>query len=390
MKNCLFTSESVTSGHPDKVCDQISDAVLDEYLQHDRDSRVACECFAGENFLVIGGEVTSKHRFAVDALARSVIKNIGYTEKDCGFKWDDIDILVKLNTQSPDIALGVDTGGAGDQGIMFGYACKDTARYMPAPIYYAHALAMSLENIRKHQYSDILGPDGKTQVTIKYGSNNNIEGIDTILVSTQHRHDVTIDDIRDIIVNSVIPMAIHKKLIKTDTKILVNPTGRFVIGGPKGDTGLTGRKIIVDSYGGFSRHGGGCWSGKDPTKVDRSAAYMARYIAKNVIAAADRSNPNIYGCEIQLAYAIGVKEPVSVYVNIETISNISNIHKRSIEKKIAAAIRSNFDLTPSGIIDKLHLKDVRYEKLAAYGHIGRSSNIAPWENIDSMDAFDFI
>ena len=316
--------------------------------------------------MVIGGEVTTKANINPDTIARKVIHDIGYTKPEFGFDSENVAISVMLNTQSPDIAQGVDIGGAGDQGIMFGYACKDTADLMPAPIYYAHGLTHKLASIRKEKYSDVLGPDGKSQVSVVY-KDGKVVGVDTILISTQHFDHVSIEDIRKILENEVIPTVIPEDYILDETKILVNPTGRFVIGGPKGDTGLTGRKIIVDSYGGYSRHGGGCWSGKDPTKVDRSASYMARHIAKSIVNSglAER-------CEVALAYAIGVAEPVAVYVDT---FGTSKLH----EDTLVDTIRNTFDLTPAGIIKYLGLRDIKYAPLAAYGHIGRSPLIAPWE-----------
>lgn len=366
--NYIFTSESVTEGHPDKVCDQISDAVLDACLEQDKNSRVACECFAGKGFLVIGGEITTNVNINADKIARNVIRDIGYTDSNIGFDAENVAISVMLNSQSPDIAMGVDTGGAGDQGIMFGYACNETPELMPAPIQYAHNLTKQLSKVRRELYKDLIRPDGKSQVSVIYDENGKVAGIDTILISTQHSDAADIDTLTRIIKKHVISNAIPGELITDKTKILVNPTGRFVIGGPKGDTGLTGRKIIVDSYGGYARHGGGAWSGKDPTKVDRSASYMARYLAKNIVASGV-----VNRCEIQLAYAIGVAEPVSVYVTTD---------KSELDIKISEIIRSNIDLTPAGIIRALDLRNVKYTALAAYGHVGRDANIAPWERID--------
>lgn len=376
-KNRIFTSESVTEGHPDKVCDQISDAILDACLAEDKDSRVACECFAGKGFLLIGGEITTKANINADKIARNVIKEIGYTNPNTGFYHEDVAISVMLNSQSPDIAQGVDTGGAGDQGIMFGYACNETPELMPAPIQYAHALTKQLAKVRKETYNGVIMPDGKSQVSVEYDKDGKVVRIDTILISTQHSESIEIEELKKILINDVISKVIPTELIDANTKILVNPTGRFVIGGPKGDTGLTGRKIIVDSYGGYSRHGGGAWSGKDPTKVDRSASYMARYIAKNVVASGIANR-----CEIQLAYAIGVAEPVSVYVDTE-LDEATNI-------MISNIIKENIDLTPKGIIEKLGLRDVEYRKLAAYGHIGREDTEAPWERVDISDLFKSI
>ena len=376
-KNRIFTSESVTEGHPDKVCDQISDAILDACLAEDKNSRVACECFAGKGFLLIGGEITTKANINADKIARDVIKEIGYTNPTTGFYSEDVAISVMLNSQSPDIAQGVDTGGAGDQGIMFGYACNETPEMMPAPIQYAHALTKQLAKVRKESYEGILMPDGKSQVSVEYDANGNVVRIDTILISTQHSENIDIEELTELIIKNVISEVIPTELIDANTKILVNPTGRFVIGGPKGDTGLTGRKIIVDSYGGYSRHGGGAWSGKDPTKVDRSASYMARYLAKNIVASGVANR-----CEIQLAYAIGVAKPVSVYVDTELCAEDN--------AELSEIIKKNIDLTPKGIIERLGLKDVTYRKLAAYGHIGRDAVDAPWEKVDISDLFKSI
>lgn len=372
--NYIFTSESVTEGHPDKVCDQVSDAILDACFAEDKNSRVACECFAGKGFLLIGGEVTTGAKLNADKVAREVLTDIGYTNPELGFDAENVAISVMLNTQSPDIAQGVDVGGAGDQGLMFGYACKETPELMPAPIQYAHAITKQLSKIRKEKYKDLIRPDGKSQVSVKYDNTGKVIGIDTILISTQHSEDVSMDKLRDILLNDVIKEVIPEDLI-SGTSLLVNPTGRFVIGGPKGDTGLTGRKLAVDSYGGYSRHGGGAWSGKDPTKVDRSASYMARMIAKNIVASgvADR-------CEIQLAYAIGVDYPVSIYVTTD--------RDFKTNKRIEEIIKKNFDLTPNGIIKTLGLRDITYRNLAAYGHFGRDAVEAPWESVKYSSLFE--
>lgn len=368
----VFTSESVTEGHPDKVCDQVSDEILTEALRQDKNSRVACECFAGKNFLLIGGEMTTSAKLDLDNIARETIKRIGYADPKYGFNASTVAISVMMNTQSPDIALGVDTGGAGDQGIMFGYACNETPELMPAPIQYAHKLASQLSFTRKYKYFDELGPDGKTQISILYDNAGNVIGFDTILVSVQHF--IGLSEVERIIKEEVIPSALPADLILDDTKILINPTGKFEIGGPMGDTGLTGRKIIVDTYGGYSRHGGGCFSGKDPTKVDRSAAYMARHIAKNIVAneMADR-------CEVQLAYAIGVEEPVSIYID-----TFGTIAKGLTNRGIIEVIKDKFPLTPKGIIEYLKLLEVDYGRLAAYGHMGREGLGVSWENIVSL------
>lgn len=369
----IFTSESVTEGHPDKICDQVSDAILDACLSEDKNSRVACECFAGKGFMLIGGEITTEANIDPDKIARDVIADIGYTKPELGFYAEDIAISCMLNHQSPDIAQGVDTGGAGDQGIMFGYACDETPELMPAPIQYAHALTKRLAEVRKTVYPDLLRPDGKSQVSVKYDRNGNVIGIDTILISTQHSEDADRDTLRDILLHEVVKHVIPSELLP-GSELLINPTGRFVIGGPKGDTGLTGRKIIVDSYGGYSRHGGGCWSGKDPTKVDRSASYMARLLAKNIVASGVA-----HRCEVQLAYAIGIPEPVSVYVETE--------NSFSTNRELEWLIKKEFDLTPSGIIKLLNLREVEYRKLAAYGHLGRTPDIAPWETTSYKNIF---
>lgn len=368
-RDYIFTSESVTEGHPDKVCDQVSDAILTKCLSGDRNSRVACECFAGKDFLLISGEITTNANIDYEKVARDTIRRIGYTNPNSSFNADNVDIILKINTQSPDIAQGVDIGGAGDQGIMFGYACNETPELMPAPIQYAHNLAKRLAFLRKnsYDYSRLLGPDGKTQVSMIY-ENGKPVGIDTILISTQHTEGYTSDQLEELLFRDVIEETFKDtKFNLALTKILVNPTGKFVIGGPEGDTGLTGRKIIVDTYGGMGRHGGGCFSGKDPTKVDRSAAYMARHIAKSIVA-----NKYADKCEVQLAYAIGVDKPVSVYIDTFNTGVYST-------KELTEAVLDNFDLTPSGIINYLGLLDIDYEKLAAYGHMGRTDLGVSWE-----------
>ena len=371
MENYIFTSESVTEGHPDKVCDQISDAILDACFEQDKNSRVACECFAGKDFLVISGEITTNAKVDYEKVARETIEEIGYTDSDSPFNCYNTKIDIRINTQSPDIAQGVDIGGAGDQGIMFGYACNETPELMPAPIQYAHNLAKRMAFLRNNDttYTNIFKPDGKTQVSMTYEKGRPV-GIDTILVSTQHFAGFTSESLKELITTDVIiPTFRNTEFDLSDTKILVNPTGKFVIGGPEGDTGLTGRKIIVDSYGGYSRHGGGAWSGKDPTKVDRSASYMARYIAKAIVA-----NGMADKCEIQLAYAIGVAEPVSVYVNTFGTGKMS-------DTEIVATIKNRFNMTPAGIIKELNLLNTKYKPLAAYGHIGRTDLNVSWERI---------
>ena len=366
----LFTSESVTEGHPDKIADQISDAVLDACLADDPFSRVACETLTATGLVVIAGEITTKAYVDFQALVRGTISSIGYNNALYGFDSNTCAVISSINKQSGDIAMGVDTGGAGDQGMMFGYACNETSELMPMPIALAHKLTLRLSDVRKHGKLPYLRPDGKSQVTVEYDANKKPIRVDAVVVSTQHAETVTNDELRADILKHVIQATIPAELLDEDTKYHINPTGRFVIGGPMGDTGLTGRKIIVDTYGGMGRHGGGAFSGKDPTKVDRSAAYVARYIAKNIVAGglADR-------CEVQLAYAIGVADPVSVLV--ETFGT----HKVDPEI-IPDLIRAHFKLTPKGIIDSLKLRRPIYCKTAAYGHFGRSDPDFTWEATD--------
>jgi len=368
----LFTSESVTEGHPDKMADQISDAVLDAVLGQDPKGRVACETLLKTGYVMIAGEITTSARVDYPTLARSVVKRIGYTSGEMGFDCHTCAVLVAVDQQSSDIGQGVDTGGAGDQGMMFGFACDETPELMPAPITYAHAVTRQLAKARRGGLS-FLRPDGKSQVSVEY-RNGKVARIDAVVVSTQHSPDVSNKKLHAAVREEVIAKALPKKLIDKKTKIFINPTGRFVIGGPMGDTGVTGRKIIVDTYGGMGRHGGGAFSGKDPSKVDRSAAYMGRYIAKNVVAAGLARR-----CEVQVAYAIGVAEPVSVMV--ETFGTGA-----APEEKIASAIRQVFDLTPRAIIDGLDLLRPVYEKTAAYGHFGRSEKEFTWERVDRKDA----
>ena len=365
----LFTSESVTEGHPDKIADQVSDAILDACLT-DPSSRVACETLTATGLVVIAGEITTKAYVDFQNLVRGTIAAIGYNNALYGFDSNTCAVISSINKQSGDIAMGVDTGGAGDQGLMFGFACNETAELMPAPISFAHKLCMRLSDVRKHGKLPYLRPDGKSQVTVEYDQHHKPIRIDAVVISSQHSETVSNDELRSDILKHVIQATIPAHLLDEDTKYHINPTGRFVIGGPMGDTGLTGRKIIVDTYGGMGRHGGGAFSGKDPTKVDRSAAYMARHIAKNIVAAglADR-------CEVQLAYAIGVAEPVSVRVDTFGTSKID-------EATISDLVRSHFKLTPKGMIEALNLRRPIYCKTAAYGHFGRSDPDFTWELTD--------
>jgi S-adenosylmethionine synthetase len=366
----LFTSESVTEGHPDKIADQISDAILDACLQEDPFSRVACETLTCTGLVVIAGEITTKSYVDFQSTVRGVVQSIGYDNALYGFDSNTCAVISSINKQSGDIAMGVDTGGAGDQGMMFGYACDETPELMPLPISLAHKLTHRLSEVRRSGELPYLRPDGKSQVTVEYSEPGKVKRVDAVVVSTQHAETVTNDELRSDILKHVIQAVIPSNLLDEDTKYHINPTGRFVIGGPMGDTGLTGRKIIVDTYGGMGRHGGGCFSGKDPTKVDRSAAYMARYIAKNIVAAGLASR-----CEVQLAYAIGVAEPVSVLVETFGTEKID-------AKQLPALVRANFKLTPRGIIDSLNLRRPIYRKTAAYGHFGRNDADFTWETTD--------
>lgn len=374
MEKNLFTSESVSEGHPDKLCDQISDAVLDECLRQDKYSRVACECFATTNLLVIGGEITTNAKVDYEAVARDVMRRIGYTAEDLGIDADTCEIKVVMDTQSSDIALGtnVEVGGAGDQGIMFGYATNETETYMPLPISMAHELVRYASELRHNGTFKHARPDMKSQVTIDYTDENNPK-VDTILMSIQHDPDFNEEEFKTFIKEKIMKEVVRKHHMNEDYKVFINPTGRFVIGGPHGDTGLTGRKIIVDTYGGMARHGGGAFSGKDPSKVDRSAAYITRYIAKNIVAAGlcDR-------IEIQLSYAIGVKDPTSVHVDTYGTGKVA-------DEVILDAIKKEFDLTPQGIINTLDLLNPIYGPTAAYGHFGRTDVEFPWEKLNKVE-----
>ncbi len=388
MDKYLFTSESVTEGHPDKVCDQISDAVLDALLEHDPMSRVACETCCNTGFVLVMGEITSKANIDIQKIVRDTVREIGYTSTDVGFDGNTCAVMVALDGQSPDIAMGVDKAlearetdmseedidaiGAGDQGMMFGYAVNETPEYMPYPIALAHRLTRQLAMVRKDGTLKYLRPDGKAQVTVEYDGNNKPVHIDTVVISTQHDPDVTQEQIHGDIKKYVLEPVLPVELTDETTKYFINPTGRFVIGGPQGDSGLTGRKIIVDTYGGYARHGGGAFSGKDCTKVDRSASYAARYVAKNIVAAglADR-------CEIQLSYAIGVAHPTSI--NVQTFGT-----GKIDERKLVEIIRDNFDLRPAGIIKMLDLRRPIYKQTASYGHFGRTDLDLPWEKTDRV------
>jgi S-adenosylmethionine synthetase len=367
----LFTSESVTEGHPDKMADQISDAVLDAVLKQDPKGRVACETLLKTGYVMLAGEITTTARLDYPKLAREMVRKIGYTDSAMGFDANTCAVLVAVDQQSPDIAQGVDTGGAGDQGMMFGYACNETPELMPAPIQYAHALTRQLAKVRKAGLG-FLRPDGKSQVSVEYRDGKPVR-IDTVVISTQHSEEVSNKKLHEAIRELVIAKALPRRLLDKKTKFHINPTGRFVIGGPMGDTGLTGRKIIVDTYGGMGRHGGGAFSGKDPSKVDRSAAYMGRYVAKNVVAAGLASR-----CEVQVAYAIGVAEPVSVLVDTFGTATVA-------EERIARAVRGVFGLKPREIMEKLDLRRPIYEKTAAYGHFGRTEKSFTWEATDKAE-----
>ena len=384
----LFTSESVTEGHPDKIADQVSDAILDEILKDDPNARVACETTVTTGMALISGEISTTTYVDIPKVVRETIKDIGYTRAKYGYDSQTMAVLTAIDEQSPDIAQGVDKAleyrndiseeeieatGAGDQGLMFGYATDETDTYMPLPIFLSHQLAKRLADVRKDEILDYLRPDGKVQVTVEYGKDDKPRRIDTIVVSTQHAEDVELAQIEKDIKTHVIYPTVDKALLDDETKFYINPTGRFVIGGPQGDAGLTGRKIIVDTYGGYARHGGGCFSGKDPTKVDRSAAYAARYVAKNIVAAGLAKQ-----CEVQLAYAIGVAEPDSISINTFDTGKVS-------EARLVEAVRKHFDLRPAGIIKMLDLKQPIYRQTAAYGHFGRTDVLLPWEKLDKVN-----
>ena len=380
MQKRIFTSESVTEGHPDKVCDQISDGVLDAILAKDPMARVACECATTTGMVLVMGEISTKCYVDIPAVARETLRRIGYDSPASGFNGNTCAILTAIDEQSGDIAMGVDSSydfagdtGAGDQGMMFGFACDETPTLMPAPIEYAHHLSRALASARKSGKLNWLRPDGKSQVSVQYGENGQVERIDTVVISTQHSEDIAIETLREAVIEEIIKPTLPKELLDGQTRFLVNPTGRFVIGGPQGDSGLTGRKIIVDTYGGYARHGGGAFSGKDPTKVDRSAAYMARYMAKTIVAAGLAKK-----CQIELAYAIGVAKPVSVLVDTFGTGKVS-------DEVLASAVSRTFDLRPAAIIDTLQLRRPIYSQTAAYGHFGRADLDLPWEKTDRVD-----
>lgn len=373
----LFTSESVSEGHPDKVCDQISDAVLDSILSSDPNGRVACETFVTTGLVVVGGEVTTTAYVDVEDIVRSTIRKIGYTKAEYKFDSDSCGVLNCIHSQSPDIAMGVDKGGAGDQGIMFGYACDQTPEYMPMPIVYAHKLVQRLADVRKNNLKMMpyLRPDAKSQVTIEYDGGNKPARVDAVVVSTQHDGNISQKKIKEDVIEHIIKNVVPEEFLDKKTKYFVNPTGKFEIGGPHGDSGLTGRKIIVDTYGGWAPHGGGAFSGKDPSKVDRSATYAARHIAKNIVAAKLAKE-----CLVQVAYAIGVAEPVSIYINTKGTGVVSDL-------ELSSMIKKEVDLTPKGIIERLKLRRPIFQKTAAYGHFGRNDKDFTWEKLDLVSTF---
>ncbi len=370
----LFTSESVTEGHPDKICDQVSDSILDEVLKQDKMGRVACETLTTRGLIFVAGEITTKGYVEIPSLVRNLVKEVGYTDPSFGFHYESVGVITSIQEQSPDIAVGVDKGGAGDQGMMFGYATDETDELMPLPITLAHKLTMKLAEVRKKKILDYLRPDGKSQVTVLY-ENGTPKTVESIVLSAQHNPGISNKKIKEDLIETVIDEVIPFEIRSKKMKIYVNPTGVFVIGGPVADTGVTGRKIIVDTYGGVGSHGGGCFSGKDPTKVDRSASYFARYLAKNIVASGIAKK-----CEIQLAYVIGQKQPVSIMVNTYNTGIIP-------EEKIVKIIRNNFDLSPAGIIKKLDLLRPIYRKTACYGHFGRNDSDFKWEKTDSVKIF---
>ncbi len=373
-KSYIFTSESVTEGHPDKICDQVSDAILDAVLMDDPEGRVAVEALTTRGLVFVSGEMTTRTYVDIPEVVREVVREAGYTRPEYGFEYSSLAVLTSIQEQSPDISLGVDKGGAGDQGMMFGFAVDESPELMPLPSMLVHKLARRLAEVRKKNLVDYLRPDGKSQVTVVYEDGRPVR-VDTIVLSAQHEPDIHLDDLRNDLIRLVIHEVIPPELLDDSTRIFINPTGRFVIGGPVGDTGVTGRKIMVDSYGGYARHGGGCFSGKDPTKVDRSAAYMARYLAKNLVKAGVARK-----VEIQLAYAIGVPQPVAIYVDTFGTSDIP-------EDRIVEAIRDMFDLSPRGIIQTLDLLRPIYRQTAVYGHFGREEEGFPWEKTDAAEEF---